>query len=159
MNNILIINLLTGLAILFSLIIFHRITFYIFTPAIDFFDVLFSVENRKILFEEIEINPSFAVGYIIPIFIEYLIAAISILLLNTFGFATTINNVVFISIIPCLISYLFVIIVGLIQNYINPSFSNYKIPIYKQQIRILFVNTVIITLGGLTGILLTKFFT
>ena len=127
MNNIFIINFLTGLTILFSLIIFHWITFSIFTNGLDFFDELFFSDKRKILFHEIEINPAFILVYIISISIELLIAALIILIRNTFAYFTTINDIILICLIPALIIYLLVITIGLIQNYIVPILKQYQI--------------------------------
>ncbi|MGB3639107.1 MAG: hypothetical protein WBA39_16265 [Rivularia sp. (in: cyanobacteria)] len=158
MNNIFIINFLTGLTILFSLIIFHRITFYIFTPALDFFDKLFFSDKRKTLFHEIERNPAFILGYIISISTEFLIGTFSILLRNILGFVTTINDVILISLIPALIIYLLIFIIGLIQNYIDPSLKKYQISIYPTDIRLLLANTIIIFFGGLTSLLLIRVF-
>lgn len=118
----------------------------------------FFSDNRKSFLYENKRNPPFIILHIVPILIEFLIAAISVLLRNRLVFATTINDVILICLTPGLITYLFVIIIYSIQNYIDPNLRNYKIQIYTQDIRIIVANTTIITIGGLTGMLLIKIF-
>ncbi|CBN57034.1 MULTISPECIES: pentapeptide repeat-containing protein [Kamptonema] len=151
-------NLIVGVALLFKLIIFHRLTFFILTPPLDFFEDIYSYQKRSGVIDAIAQNSSFLFGYLLVFFFHIIIALISLLLRYFLDSNITIIDVILISMTPAILIYFYEVSVCLTMCVVRKDYANiYSAGLFKN-ILLLASNTIIIIIGMLMGWFAVNFF-
>jgi hypothetical protein len=145
-------NWIAGVVLLLSLIIFHRLTFFLFIPLLDFFEYIYYPLERASVINKISQNPSFVFDYLIVLFFHVTICLVCFSLRYFLNHNITIFDIILTAVIPGILMFLYQILVVFILWAVTKNYPNiYSSEVAFKNILWLVSNTIILIIGNLIG--------
>jgi len=142
-------NWIAGVVLLLSLIIFHRLTFFLFIPLLDFYEYIYYPQKRAEVINKISQNPSFVFDYLIVLFFHVTICLACFSLRYFLNHNISIFDIILTAVIPGILYFLYQIL-GLFIQWEDYA-DIYSSEVAFKNILWLVSNTIILIIGNLIG--------